>query len=270
MRKIFALVLALLVLAACAAPVVDEPTTETTEEVTTTQPAYTLAPFDIAVEVDEDDPFSFVLRAYAEFAQWHRENRAVLLEQGDTLAALEQWQHPLMEHFTMRPEWGFSDVQGRASQLLFEMRMEYALHDISGNGVEDLIIRFSEGDILVDIYSLVNGVPVQQLRTSGIMRIYPSGVVITRDGRGTHSWADFYRFVDGQLRLSTRVSAQERFGENYESYTLFFRVTGEWQDATFIPISEQEYNRVYAQYGAEPRQASSLEHLNWRPLFVPA
>ncbi|MCL2195157.1 MAG: hypothetical protein FWB76_04315 [Oscillospiraceae bacterium] len=272
--RVLLILLALALLASCAAPVVDEPIAETSEEVTTTQPAPTTEPFVIAVEVDEADPFSFVLRAYAEFAQWNMEARHLHREEWP--AAFAQWEaeQPLLQRFTMLHGM---DIAWRIASNTsnFNMHMEYALHDIDGNGVDELLIRFVRRDgfyTLFAIYALQDGVAVQQLQDGGqnsFMDIFPNGTVIMTGGRQFDFWTSFYRFADGQLRLSTHVSSQQRLVENEEWYTAFY--TGDWENRT--PISEQEFQRIFAEYGVDlvlgvQAGASEME-FNWRPLFVP-
>ena len=254
----------------------DEPAIETTEEVTITQLAYTPSPFVIAVEVDEANPFSFVLRAYAEFAQWRMGNRQLGHEEFP--AAFAQWEQEhseLLSRFTMQPESGIDRVWDIAlNDGASNMHMEYALHDISGNGTDDLLIRFVTrhgSQALFDIYSIVDGVPTQQLQNWGrsSMDVFPNGTVILTGGRQFDFWTSFFRFADGQLRLSTRVSSQQRLVGNEEWYTAFY--IGDWENRT--PISEQEFQRIFAHYGVdlvwEVQAGTSDMEFDWRPLFVP-
>jgi hypothetical protein len=212
-----------------------------------------------------------VLRAYAEFAQWRLENRQLGHEEWP--AAFAQWEQDtqsLLSRFTMQPEWGFDNVW-----YITWGQMEYALHDISGNGIDELLIRFVTrhgSQALFDIYSLVDGVPTQQLQNWGrsSMHVFPNGTVIQTGGRGFDFWTSFFRFADGQLRLSTHVSSQQRLVGNEEWYTAFYTGDGE----TRTPISEQEFQRIFAQYGVElvwevQAGASEME-FDWHPLFVPA
>jgi len=274
LKRILALAIALLFLAACAAPAIDDPIPEPAEETTTTtQPAPTTEPFIIAVEVDEDDPFSFVLRAYAEFALWNLEARHLHHEEWP--AAFAQWEaeQPLLQHFTMRQgmESMWEVARGESA---WDMHMEYALHDISGNGVDDLLIRFvSWRNPLLDIYSIVDGVPVQQMQNAPSQRVsmsvHPSGSV-TRTGGGMGSfWTEIHRFVDGQLTFSTELASGDAHDENNNWYRSHYLVAGEprdnWDTRIVTPISEQEYNRILAYYGIN---GQSLD-LDWRPLFVP-
>jgi len=265
MKKIATLLLMLTLLAACAAPVVDE---LTTESITTTE--LTTEAFIIAVEVDEDDPFSFVLRAYAEFAQWNMQARHLHHEEWP--AAFAQWKQDtqsLLSRFTMLHSMD-TVWEVAASESMWDTHMEYALHDISGNGEYDLLMRFvarAGWHVLFDIYSIVDDVPVQQMQKCASRRVsmsvYSSGVV-TRSGGGMGNfWMEIHRFVDGQLRFSSELASS-----HVHVNCSYYRVSGEPRDGvarTVTPISEQEYNRIKAQYGI----GQTLE-LNWRPLFVPA
>jgi len=266
MKRIFTLLIILLFLAACAAPVVDEPTTE---EVIATQPAYSIEPFVIAVEVDEDDPFSFVLRAYAEFALWSREDRgADLAERQAAFALWEEEHEELLLRFTAQPQWAF---WGLSHFLYNNRRIVYALHDFNGDGVYELLLAYylpgSDLRWPFDIYAMQNGMPVQQLQKFASdfgMEVFPSGAVtvVGRDSPSGGIWTRIYRFIGGQLSFSEELLA---------AYGRYYRVTGNerdgaWEDVEFTPISEHEFNRVMAHYGID--RENRLE-LDWRPLFVP-
>ncbi|MCL2532003.1 MAG: hypothetical protein FWE40_07595 [Oscillospiraceae bacterium] len=269
MKRVLVLAIALLFLAACAAPVVemvDEITAEETR--TTTQPARVTEPFVIAVEVDEADPFSFVLRAYAEFIQDFRENFES--------AFLRAAQNPLQQHFVMQSHWGFEEINTISIGWRgMRMPIEYALYDISGNGVDDLLIRFMAGGfpVLFDMYSIVDGVAVQQLQKPGSnnisMRVSPNGASLG-GGRMGSMWSDFYHFVDGQLQFAYGIREFDSFDEDMNHFIRAY-VTYEsidyWEIATHIPLCEVELRRLNTRFPVEPWCDSVLE---WRPLFVPA
>ncbi|MCL2445306.1 MAG: hypothetical protein FWD06_00855 [Oscillospiraceae bacterium] len=270
MKRVLTLVIALLFLAACAAPVGEELPTyvdETTEEATTTQPARVTEPFVIAVEVDEADPFSFVLRAYAEFIQDFRENFES--------AFLRAAENPLQQHFVMQPQWGFEEINAISIGWSgMRMPIEYALYDISGNGVDDLLIRFAGGfPVLFDMYSIVDGVAVQQLQ-KGVsnnthMRVHPGGA-IQYGGRMGSYWTDLYHFVDGQLRFAVGFRSRDSWDEDMNHYVRQY-ITHEsrdnWETVMYIAVSEEEAERIWARYDTDPRGDIVLD---WRPLFVPA
>ncbi|MCL2194511.1 MAG: hypothetical protein FWB76_00970 [Oscillospiraceae bacterium] len=292
MKRVLALVAVLLLLAACvgvAEPVgtdVTPPDVEaTTEETTTTQPARVMEPFVIAVEVDEADPFSFVLRAYAEFAQWARELQYTGYEDYEEwLALLAQWEaeQPLLQHFTMLE--GIESVwQSAMNKSRFSMHMYYARHDIDGDGVDELLIGFARGlgePELFDIYAMIDGVPMQQLQNPGRnprMDVFSGGVSISGGRMGSY-WQDIFLMVEGQLQFSTGLRVGERaiFDDEYNMIDLIINryiVREPWDWENYTPITAQQMQVIAAEHGGvfcEYFVRWTEVELYWRPLFVPA
>ena len=260
----FAMTVALLcaaLLFGCASDATPEQGSTTTTS-TTSPPEPATEPLVIAVEADEADPFSFVLRAYAEFALWNLEAQHLNFAEWSTAFAQRQEEHDaLLSRFS---------TQQQSMQNIRSRHVVYALYDINGDGVYELVFAYYSPDSdfywPFAIYTTQDGIAVQQLHKALSdfgMELFPSGSV-TLTGRDSPSggiWTRIYRFVNGQLRFSTQLLA---------SYGGFYQITDNemgleaWEGA---PISEQEFDRIMAHYGIDREQQVELE---WHPLFLPA
>jgi len=196
----------------------------------------------------EDDPFNYVLHAYARLVQepqWGEELYHMTEEQRRDVFA---------QGFEMLPRNAFLSLN--AYRLEDERNLAYAFHDTDGNGTIALLLA-SDSWGITDIFVIQNGIAAQLVSIdageASVAFFLSSGVfyhvVLTQDLRRE---TRFYRFEDGALvRFATLIAGVG--GENY--YHIL-------ADGTEVSITRDQFNEISEEYLGN----GEFKNLDWRPI----
>jgi len=195
MKKLFIALLCLLLVGLWAC--VQAPEESPTSSITTTseEAGQTINPIETTttIQVSENDPFYYVLSAYAELVQNPR--RARRLSNMDEQQRREQF----AQGFEMLQEEAFLSFE---FYLLEESEVYYAFYDTDNNGAMALILR---GRGILDIYTIQNDVAVQAKSFYFARNAeFGTGVWLLETGiiqSGDIINNRFYRFEDGLLKF---------------------------------------------------------------------
>jgi len=221
------------------------------------------------IKTSKNDPYSYVIKAYRRFELerfWnhcHSEGATEQLVQGFTvLKSKDEWSDCF--------QGACGIVSGESGYK--KSQFQYALHDIDSDGVDELLlgVQGAYGFTLFDIYSIRNGVAVQQLQKSGSnnahMSVLQNGTVKISGGRDKDFYDDFYRFENGQLRYG--IGLQEHLiviptddGSDAVGLETEYARSDARDALEYKKISEKEYERLRRQY--DDREAE----LAWAPLW---
>jgi len=248
MKRLCVLLAVLLGLGACGVGVAEE-----TSAVTTTETATTEAPTThVEIRIDESDPYSYVVKAYYEFVQnfglyYGNESQCMNLVQG----------------FEMQPHMGFEDID---HYILPGVVLYYALYDINGDGVEELLLSV-DGIQLFEIYTIRNGIAIQQMQlptAHNKLSICTNGTVVVSHDRKGHFADIYYQFKDGLLQYCTTIGGERNYAnldDDHVNYHQFHEETWGYDDR--VRISEKEYLRIKNLYDDGQEIA-----LDWQPLWT--
>lgn len=263
MKKLCAGFLAVLLVGLCgcrrAGQEVDETdaATTTTEVVSTTEaPTTTIPVTHPEIQVNKNDPYSYVIKAYDELAR----NRELYWNEGFEPMAFAQGfkMLPATEHLS-----GFDSLYhmmiGENQSDLF-----YALYDINGDGRKELLLGAggNYGQDLFDIYTIRNGVAVQQINLlegsiHPRMSILRNGTVMISGGH--QGWYSdlYYRFKKGSLQFRLRLPLfsmeTDRYYKNWTK-----------DHNNDVEISKEEWERLRHEFEGDRQEVS----INWTPLWA--
>lgn len=242
--------LAVLALAGCGAES-DEVAAATTQIAATE--ASTSAQTHPEIIINEDDPYSYVIKAYRDFELDLPRIREMTEE--------EMLQHfkQFVQRFQMLPE------NFLAAAFFATQGVVYALHDINDDGVEELLIGSERSSWVVfsDIYTIQNGIAVQQLQApksfNYSMIIFENGTVRISGGRQGEFYDSYYRFNRGRLQLNTRLYSSELYHSIGDNVDVAFNYYNRGET-----ISESEFKRLQNQYEGNRQEVE----LDWQPLWT--
>jgi len=157
----------------------------------------------------------------------------------------------------------------------------YALYDIDGNGIQELLLGESYADEirLNSICTIKNGVAARQeeffpFGEGGYVApstLFKNGTIRTGGINYEEILTyDYYRFEDGELKCQARIIDQSvvlqawlAAGEDASEYPggLYLRVNHPG-DTTGTPITKEEFDRVQKEMEGDGQVVA----LNWRPL----
>jgi len=259
MKKLFALLICAVLpcLCACGQAEPEETTAVTTvvgETSTTTEPTTTeatAAPTEryptVAAKRAEpvrrgDDPYYAVIKAYCDFAL----------------------NTPPYEGVPKLPEAGSAAIALQESQV---QRVVYALHDINGDGVQELLMGAWNGysTELYDIYTIKGGVAALQLQTPDPdhfgSRILKNGTVATSSGLHGDHYFGCHRFVNGRIKDCVTLNSREIYHPQEDSHSMeYYRIM---ESGANEEISKKEFERIQKQYD-DGTEVSPL----WFPLWA--
>ena len=138
----------------------------------------------------------------------------------------------------------------------------YALYDIDGNGIEELLMgngRGVYGKFLYDMYTIQDGIAVKQdfwadsdEQPSPV--ILENGTIRSERNDQGELYYYYHRFVDGKLKLQLMLIDNTYYNEN--EYFYFYDFIGR------TPTTKDEFNRMRAEMEGD----GQVVKLKWKPL----
>jgi len=189
-------------------------------------------------QISENDPFSYVIRAYAALL----ENR----QWSDELYSMseDQRRNAFAQGFEMLPEDAFLSLLA----YRFERSISYVLYDL--DGTEMLLLTGPWG--LTDIYTIQDGVAVQiksfDYEDEESTEFLENGIIAHR----YKGEVRFYRFEDGMFQHVATLIAGIGGINNYHILA----------DGTEFSVTWEEYRQISGEYGGNWRTKSFA----WRPI----
>jgi len=258
MRKLRVVLAAMLVLmlGACGQMEPEQTSAETTkviEAAPVTYPYVSAKPMEI--KINKNDPYSYVVKAYHEFKQDY-------LRGEYDWDKLQKAEEDLVQGFKVLPPENEAGVFAGVHSVCVKQHawlLCYALYDINGDGVKELLLGCqgqAGNTTLFDIYSIQNGVAVQQLQTSGYpahMTVLKNGTVKISGGRNRSFYNHFYRFQNDQLRYAVGLHEYINVipaddGSDEVEFEAEYSRSDALSDREHKKISEKEYERLRRQY----------------------
>ncbi|MCL2400993.1 MAG: hypothetical protein FWC91_14785 [Defluviitaleaceae bacterium] len=200
-----------------------------------------------------EDSFAPILNAYIAFAQ-------------DGFASQDEYflLHPAFQH----REWG------RVFLLTFPDRLVYTFHDISGNGISELLIgaEFIEGVTGVfGIYALQNGKPTaiiyaeNQQDVSVLINSIGEYIIELSHGRDRFSGRNFYKLDEENNLILVDSFIEGSHWEsdpNYDMVSYAYKIT----NGERISLTQEAYMSLMQMYGSR-----GSDHLfMWDSFPIPA
>ncbi|MDR0531726.1 MAG: hypothetical protein LBG83_06660 [Oscillospiraceae bacterium] len=171
---------------------------------------------------NHSDPYLPVILAYRAFERKFKEGFG---------ERREQFEDDISRDFEMLSQNRFSSLENWLTYGGSKLR--YALYEIDEKGTKALV--FGAHDWLVDVYTIQNGVAMQQKGVAFwdgyISHLLKNGTLYTYEGEvGRYT---YYRFEEGVLKFRARVVS---YGGG-EAYCID-------EEKQITPISEEEYERL--------------------------
>ena len=200
-----------------------------------------------AIRTRFNDPYSYVAKAY--YALTLAQNYEYF---SNAMRDVAQFKKDFAKGFQMLPDLDLFLFTDNYHEIVWR-DLDYALHDIDGNGTKEFLLghdNFGNEHDILEIYTVRNGIAVQ-LQSLGdyLSTLYNNGtlVIVADEGHKYH------RFEDGtlasQIFLNGDVVSDEYYYHN--------RV-----DGVGGHISKEEYDRL----GNELRGDGQEAALEWKPL----
>ena len=207
------------------------------------------------------DPYSYVMKAWQTYVLNYPWDSEYEIRDKYTSEADKE----LVDGFIMRPE-GFDIKQHYTNGPPTIDKLYYALIDMDSDGSNELLLGYggAYNFVLFDIYTIKNGVAVQQQNLFGYNSMYyaslqRNGTVVVSGGRMGYYGDCIYRFENGELTLSVLLTSYETFdGEtsfwgypNEYSYFVEYNPQIDYDynnENTATQISLDEYEHILDEY----------------------